>query len=551
MQRKLVIYLHSCLKFYTFVIMKIQIFLLSLLCILFSCSRPTSNQKIIFRYNDASGITSLDPLKANNLSNIWAVQQLYNGLLQLDEDGNLQACIAHDWEMKEEGRLLILHLRTDILFHPDACFENEQERKLTAQDVIFSFQRIAQDPAAAWILQQVAEQDGKKQIFAPNDSTVQIYLTHPSLVFLSMLTMPYGMIVSEKAVQFYGTAFRNHPVGTGPFLLRKWHEQEKLILNKNGDYFEFEKGERLPYLDGVAVTFIKDRQTELLEFLQGNLDMMSGLDAAFKDELLAHDGTLKSKYAHQVELIKRPYLNTEYLGFQLSDETSIFQNKYLRQTLSYAIDREKLISMIRNNVGDASVQGIVPKALRKSNQQEQKYAFNLEKMKESLLKAGYQHPSEVPSFVLTVDVAYTDLATILLNQWKNAGFQVKLDVVDRPTLKSSVAKGHLAFFRASWIGDYPDAENYLSLFYSRNWSPNGPNYTHFKNEKFDNWFDAAQREMNLTIRDSLYNAMDELMMAEAPIIVLYYDEVVRFVQKSVKALRVNSMNGLNLTRTKK
>lgn len=516
-----------------------------------ACGAPASHDKSIFRYNEASGITSLDPLKANNLSNIWAVQQLYNGLLQLDEDGNLQPCIAKEWQINDGATEIVFYLRTDILFHENACFQSIEDRKLRAKDVVYSLQRVAQEPAAAWMLSNVAEQENQKAIRALNDSLLIIQLTHPSAVFLRMLTMPYGMIVSEKAVNYYGAAFRNNPVGTGPFFLRKWHEQEKLILNKNPEYFEFENETRLPYLDGVAVTFIKDRQTELLEFLQGNLDMMSGVDAAFKDELLAHDGALKKKYINQIQLIKRPYLNTEYLGFQLSDKASIFQNKHLRQALSYALDREKMIAMVRNNIGDPKVYGIIPRALQYTQKQKTKYTYNLQKMKESLTLAGYHHPSEVPPFVLTVDVAYTDLATILLNQWKNVGFQVSLDVVDRPTLKSSVAKGHLSFFRASWIGDYPDAENYLSLFYSANFAPNGPNYTHFKNEQLDDLFLKAQKEPNDSLRAQWYAEMDELIMEQAPVIILYYDEVVRFVQKNVNNIHVNTMNGLNLTRTKK
>lgn len=518
---------------------------------LLSCGQKASQDKAIFKYNDASGITSLDPLKANNLSNNWATQQLFNGLIQLNEHGELLPCLAQRWEILDSAQRFVFYLRNDVLFHENVCFTSDAERKLKASDVVFSLQRAANDANAGWILKNVQSLDNKKHIVALNDSVVEIILETPSAQFLSMLTTSYTFIVSEKAVQFYGVNFRNNAVGTGPFFLVKWHENEKLVLNKNSDYFETENGEKLPYLDGIAVTFVKDRQTELLEFLQGNLDMMSGLDAAYKDELLTFDGQLKAKYAEKFTLIKKPYLNTEYLGFQLSDSSSIFQNKYIRKALSYALDREKIIAMIRNNIGDYNVKGIVPKALRNEDKIPLFYAFDEQKMKENLALAGYQHPSEIPTFTLSVDVAYADIATIILNQWKNAGFNVKLDVLDRPTLKSSVAKGHLAFFRASWIGDYPDAENYLSLFYSENFSPNGPNYTHYKNPKYDILYKKAQQESIDSIRFNLYAQMDEMAMEDCPIIVLYYDEIVRFCQKNIQNMPINAMNGLQLTRIKK
>lgn len=518
---------------------------------LFSCGPKASHNKAIFKYNDASGITSLDPLKANNLSNNWATQQIFNGLVQLDANGELQPCLAKRWDILDSAQRFVFHLRNDVLFHENVCFTSDAERKLKASDVVFSLQRAANDANAGWILKNVQSLDNKKHIVALNDSVVEIVLETPSAQFLSMLTTSYAFIVSEKAVQFYGADFRNNAVGTGPFFLVKWHENEKLVLNKNSDYFEVENGVQLPYLDGVAITFVKDRQTELLEFLQGHLDMMSGLDAAYKDELLTFDGKLKEKYAQQFTMVKKPYLNTEYLGFQLSDSSSVFQNKYVRKALSYALHREKLIAMIRNNIGDYEVHGIVPKALRLEDKTPVLYAFDEQKMKENLALAGFQHPSEVPAFTLSVDVAYADIATIILNQWRNAGFQVKLDVLDRPTLKSSVAKGHLAFFRASWIGDYPDAENYLSLFYSENFSPNGPNYTHYRNKKYDDLFMKAQQESDDSTRFALYAKMDELAMEDCPVIILYYDEIVRFCQNNIQNMTVNAMNGLQLTRVKK
>lgn len=514
------------------------------------CGRhSTSGTKMIFRYNEASGITSLDPLKANSLANIWAVQQLYNGLVQLDSAMNVQPCIAREWEVLDSGKLYVFHLRTDISFHPDASFASAQ-RTVKASDVVFSFARIVSQNGPQWVLQQVSDRaGGTKAIEAVNDSTVHIMLDEPFAQFLQVLTMPYCFIVPQKAAEFYGDDFGRHPVGTGPFCLRRWHDGEKLVLNRNEEYFEHDVGgNRLPYLDGVSVTFVKDRQTAFLEFVEGRIDMMSGLDAAYKDELLTPYGTLNPYYSTKAYLQKIPYLNTEYLGINLDAATGgPLADRHVRMALSAALDRKQLIAYIRNGIG-MPASGFVPPALLDMKPAEAETDDDVNK---HLLNSSYKNVRNVPPFVLYTDVAYVDLCTAILSQWKRYGFRVSLEVLDRPTLKSQVAKGQLIFFRGSWIADYPDAENYLSLFYTPNFSPAGPNYTHFSKEKFDAMYRNCLAETNDSLRRIFYRQMDSLVMSEAPVIPLFFDEVTRFVRTEVTGLPPHPMNHLDLKRVRK
>ena len=118
-------------------------------------------------------------------------------------------------------------------------------------------------------------------------------------------------------------------------------------------------------------------------------------------------------------------------------------------------------------------------------------------------------------------------------------------------LKSAKANGKTTVFRASWVADYPDAQNYLSLFYSENFAPKGPNYTHFKNEKFDLLYKSAMNETNDSVRTVLYKKMDKIIVSEAPVVVLFYDEVLRFVHKSIEGLEINPTNLLEIKRVRK
>ena len=115
-------------------------------------------------------------------------------------------------------------------------------------------------------------------------------------------------------------------------------------------------------------------------------------------------------------------------------------------------------------------------------------------------------------------------------------------------MKSS---GELDVFRASWVADYPDAENYLSLFYSPNFTPNGPNYMHYKDEIIDSLYEKSLSITDIEARKLLYTKMDSLIISEAPIIPLYYDMAIRFVNKDVSGLGINPQNFLFLKNVRK
>jgi len=119
------------------------------------------------------------------------------------------------------------------------------------------------------------------------------------------------------------------------------------------------------------------------------------------------------------------------------------------------------------------------------------------------------------------------------------------------TLRQTKVNGQLSIFRGSWVADYPDAENYLFIFHSKNFSPNGPNYTHYSSNEFDNLYETSIQTTDNLKRRKLYQKMDSLVMESAAVIPLYYDEVVRFTQKNVKGLGINPVNLLDLKRVRK
>ncbi len=512
----------------------------------------------VLRYNEDQNITSLDPAFARNQANIWAVSQLFNSLVELDEELAVQAALARRWDISDDGRRYTFFLRDDVFFHDNPCFPGGKGRRLVADDMVFSLSRLV-DPGlnapGAWVMNQVARRpDGSLDVTAPNDTTLVIRLQQSFPPFLALLSMQYCAAVPREAIDHYGREFRRNPVGTGPFRFAMWKEGVRLVYRKNDHYFETENGERLPYLDAVSISFIMDRQTAFLEFIKGELDLLTRVDASYQDELLTPDGQLQEKYRDRIKMIRMPFLNSEYLGFlqtsgQLPDDWPLFDRR-VRQAINYGFDRQKMIAFMRNNIGIPAHAGFVPLGMPGFTSNEGGYTYQPEKARALLEAAGYPGGEGLPTITLHTNQAYQDIAQYLQFELARIGISIAIDVMPPATLREMMAKAEAPFFRGSWIADYPDPENYLALFHSANKSPAGPNYTHFFNDEYDFLYEKALSTTEPDRRTELYRQMDSLIIAEAPKVFLYYDQSVRFVHSNVKNMRNNPLNHLQLKRVR-
>jgi peptide/nickel transport system substrate-binding protein len=329
--------------------------------------------------------------------------------------------------------------------------------------------------------------------------------------------------------------------------MKTWREGEKLVLRKNQNYFETDKnGQRLPYLEAVTIKFISDKQSEFLEFSKGEIDFISGVHNSYKDELLTRSGTLRQKYKSYIVLSKAPYLNTEYLGFLTDSSLSPVSNRNLRKAINWGFDRKKMLNYLRNNIGTPANKGFVPKGLATFNLQNDFYSYNTDSALFYLDKAGFNQEHKCPKIQLTTTSDYVDLCEYIQHQLSEIGIDIKIEISSGATFRDQVSGSKLEFFRGSWIADYPDAENYLSLFYSPNFSPNGPNYTHFSNPTFDQLYEQSLIVSSDSLRQIIYKQMDSLITTEAAVVPLFYDEVIRFYQSNLRNFETNAMNMLFL-----
>lgn len=527
---------------------------LALVCV-FACNQAGEQNKNVFSYNETTGIATLDPAFAKNQSIMWAVHQLYNTLVEIDTGLSIQPSIARSWEISADRTTYTFHLRKDIFFHDDPVFPNGKGRAVTAADVVYSLRRIIDPKTAssgAWIF------NGRIDTIAPftalDDSTFQLKLLRPFQPILGILSMQYCSILPKEAVEYYGIEFRRHPIGTGPFRFVSWEEGQALILHKNKQYWEKDSVEnRLPYLDAVKVSFFDNKATEFLQFRQGKLSFINDIDPSFKDEILTKKGDLRSKWVNQLQLNKHAYLNTEYFGILVDENNPVVRNsplrvKAIRQAINHAINREQLILYLRNSIGFPATAGFVPGGLPSRNTEMVKgYAYDPEKARQLLRNSGLD-VNQLPTIKLLTIPIYADIASYVAKQCEDVGIPVQVEVIQKSLLLEQTAKSTAGFFRGSWIADYPDAENYMAMFYSKNPAP--PNYTRYKNPAFDRLYEQAIAETNDSVRYALYRQMDQLVINDAPVVPVWYDMVIHLVQPNISGFHANALNLLELRRVK-
>lgn len=521
-----------------------------------ACHAPVSRQAQVFRLNMEEGLETTDPAFAKNENIIWVVHQIYNTLVETDSDLHIVPSLARSWDVSADGTVYTFHLRTDVYFQDNPAFPGGHGRKMTAADVVYSFKRIM-DPATAsagaWIFN--GKVDPAAGFRALDDSTFRLTLLRPFQPILGILTMPYCSVVPREVVEKYGKDFRSHPCGTGPFRFQYWEEGQALILVRNPRYFERDSlGHRLPYLDAVKITFVSSKATEFLLFAQNQLDFMKDLDVSYKDELLTKSGKLRKDFQGKVLLLRKPFLSTEYMGFLVDTANPLIRHspirmRLFRQAVNYGFDRGKIAMYLENDMVIPAYGGFLPSGLPSfDTSRVHGYRYDPAKARTLLREAGFTAANPPPAITVYSAERYADIANFIANQLADVGITMHVNIQQVGMLREMAAKSQAPFFRADWIADYPDGESFLACFYSKNPAP--PNYTRFSSPLFDRLYERALAETDDSLRYGLYHRMDSIILAEAPIVPVYYDESVMFIHPWVQNLVNNSLELLELRRVK-
>ena len=558
---------------------KIFVFLLLISLSTLSCRKNTASSNKIFNLNISTGIETLEPVMSNSATSIWGVSMIMEGLVCFDKDNKLQPLLAKSWDISPDGITYTFHLRNDVFFQNDDCFKDAKGkgRKVVAQDFKYCLER-ANDPKAKtrgmWVFRDkiagtkefIDSRSGKSPnnvneitgIKAVNDSTLQIQLYNPFSPFLSLLTMTYAFVYPKEAVDMYGDKFGENPVGTGPFEFVSWEHDQAMILQKNLTYWQSDaSGNKLPYLDGVKITFTQSSETEFLDFQSNKYDFHTPSSETY-DVLTDDAGNLKDAASKDFKLVRQPWLQTIFCGMMQdkslpAGKTSPFvNNKKLRQAVNFGTDKEKIVRYVLKGRGVAALNGPVPPGMPGYNPAIKGYPYDKEKAKELLKEAGYPGGKGLTlTLVCGNEEIQRSVAIAFQQQMQEIGIEVKIEQLLQASLVSKQEGGEFAFWRASWGADYYDAENFMALFYSKNITPNGPNRVGYSNPEVDDLYLRSLKETDDAKRNELYDKMQTIVTEDAAWLNLYYNQQIYLLSKNIDGFYIDGLNIINLKYTKK
>jgi peptide/nickel transport system substrate-binding protein len=534
----------------------------------------------ILRLNEVEDFRNLYPFDITDLISRNIANQIYEGLVKLSQkDLSVVPALAESWTKNEDATVWTFKIRRGVKFHDDECFEGGKGREVTAQDFKWCFDLLCTasphnqmysltfkgrvkgaDEYYQSTLDKKPLKEGVSGVKVINEHTLEITLTNPFSGFLNILSMPGCYLFPKEAYEKYGEeGMRVKAIGTGAFILKTIKEEETVILERNPNYWAKDKdGNQLPYLNGVRISFIKEKKQEILEFRKGNLDMLFRIPTENIQDILVE--LEKAKENKPFELQVSPALSIHYYGFHHLKKP--FDDKRVRLAFNYAIDRQKIVDYTLKGEGIPANYGIVPfdsSFIKKGFDFNSLhgYTYDPDKAKKLLAEAGFPNGKNFPHVTLQINPGGGDrnvlVAQVIQSMLKeNLNINVSIEMLPFSQSMDKIESGQTSFWRSGWVADYPDPETFLTLFYSTH-IPSNPNErsyvntTRFKNARYDSLFSAALREIDDNKRFRLYLMAEQVEIDEGAIMPIFYDESYRLVQTNVRNFDVNAMEYRDLS----
>jgi len=538
---------------------KISIVLLSGLMFFASCTKKVDMNEKVLNLAVGSEIKGMDPIYANDRYSSNEIARIYEGLLEyhyLKRPYTLVPNLAESLPVvTDNGMTYTFKIKKGIVFQDDAAFEGGKGRELTAEDFVYSIKRLA-DPKLQglgwWLLDgkikglnEWRDKNAEKDVVdyteviegltAADKHTLVFKLNKPFPQFLYSLAMPFTFVVAKEAVDKYGKEFLNHPVGTGPFMLKgKVFKQtsKRLEYVKNPTFRkkgfpveaseEFkpmlaDAGKELPLVDKIVVNIIKESQPRMLQFKKGKVDY-NAVDKDNFDSMVSTGKKLSGELAQKgISLEVSPSLDVTYTAF--NHDMKLFKNTDLRRAMSLAFDVNELNKLFYNDVRAMPAQSIVPPGIA-GYMKDYKAPYrlkNIEKAKALLVKAGYAGGKGLPEITYDCPSSSTSrqIGELLKKHMAQVGIKVKVVQNTWPELQKKITKRQVMLYGIAWGADYPDAENFLQLLYGPNKAP-GANGSGYDNPEFNQLFKKASVMQDSPERTALYEKLNRMAAEEVP-----------------------------------
>ncbi len=509
-------------------------------------------------------IRGFDPAHAGDQASIQAVGKVYEGLLQYaywDRPYRVEPLLAAAMpEVSEEGRVWRIRLREGIHFSDDPCFAatGGKGRELVAQDVAYSMKRIADVKVGSggyWVFRdRIVGLDAFREasrgeaptdydraveglvVAGPHELEIRLTAPYPQLPWV--LAMPYAFVVPREAVEFYGDGFANHPVGTGPYVLAEARQNYRYEYRENPKWAQTgrveampagaptpDAGQPLPLTKRIVDSVVGDPSTAWLMFLSGALDLVD-VSRDQWDSILTPEKTLRPELAARgIELSQAPQLQVTYTAFNMDDPV-VGTNRKLRQALSCAFDAEAWREFHNGRIQTPT--GPVPPGVAGHADAAPPYVHDPARARRLLAEAGYpegRDPATGRRLKLTLELGSADNPEARQAAELMASFMERIGVVleprynNWPAFLKKIERRQAQLFTLTWIGDYPDAQNFLQLFAGENASP-GPNRANYRSEAFDRLYREMVARSDSPEREALCRAAAAVVLEDCPWILM-------------------------------
>lgn len=464
--------------------------------------------------------TSLDPITTTEGEAFKVTTNIFETLLNYGEqDTTLKPGLAVKWDTSDDGLTYTLHLRKDVKFHDGTDFN--------AEAVKYNFDRWMNGDEEKFpyygMFGGYKKDKGHviKDIKILDDHKIQFILKRPQAPFLKNLAMTSFGIASPEAIEKYGDKFREHPVGTGPYQFVEWKPNDRIVLEKNEDYWDEEK----PKLKKIIFRAIPENSARLNALKTGEIDLMDGVNPS-DIESIKSDPNLK--------IIERPSMNIGYLG--LTTTRKPLDNKLVRQALNHAVDKQAIIDSFYGGLADPA-KNPLPPSLEGYNDKVEPYPYDLKKAKELLKEAGYSDGFSMELWAMPVPRPYMPdgmkIAEVIQADFAKIGVKAKIVTYDWATYIDKASKGEADSFLMGWTGDNGDPDNFLYTLLDKD-NIGGNNYTYFSNDKLHDILIEAQSDPDQTKRNKLYEQAQELIHEESPWIPLVHSTPVLAGAKDIE-----------------
>jgi len=535
-----------------------MVLLFSFMLIFIGCSKEQNYAEREIHLISPEKISGFDPINASDQYSGDEVGKVYEGLFEFHPFKRPYELVPNLAEsmptVSSDGLIYTLKLKSNVLFHDSPAFQGGLGRELKASDVIYTIKRLA-DPklqAKGWWLfddkivglnewrskYASAETtnydeniDGLKKI---DDYTIEIKLKRQYPQFLYALAMPYSFIVAKEAVEHFGKEFLNYPVGTGPFVLAKFEQSNKIIYLKNPKFreklypsegeegddklgFLSDAGKRLPLVDRIVVHFIIESQPKWQNFHKAKVDLIEIKDTNISQTINLKKELLPQHKSKGIRLSLNPQLDVTFFAF--NHEDPLFKNNVkLRQAMSLAYNRAEANKLFYENTA-YEAQSIIPPGLGGYRKEFKNLyvAYDLELAKKLLAEAGYPAGKGLPE--ITIQTRNEPIARqqieLFAKSMAQLGIKIKVGMNTWPELINKVSKRQHQMYNMAWGADYPDAENFLGLLFCPNQSP-GSNGSNYCNPVFDELFKSATILQDSSNRTSMYEKMNDMAANEVP-----------------------------------